>query len=122
MSTAPSRIAGGGSSAAEIAALDEEVYSLLRSPGRHAAELIEYVRDMIPEDVVADRLVSIGAPVIRGASRQLGLLAAQYGPLRDRFPGNNPRFCYYFLKEFDFRRFNSGELRIPDAEGLVEAA
>ncbi len=24
------------------------------------------------------------------------------------FHGNDPRFCYYLLKEFDFRRFNSG--------------
>lgn len=50
-------------SADEVAALDEEVYNLLRGPDRHAPELVEYLRGMLPDDDVTQRLTAVGAPV-----------------------------------------------------------
>jgi len=55
------------SAALEIAALDAEVFSLLRLPVRHAAELAEHAREMIPDHVIEQRLKSMGAPVHAGA-------------------------------------------------------
>lgn len=72
------------SSAAEIAAMDAEVYSLLRSPDRHAEELVEHVRDMIPEDFIAGRLAAIGAPVHPGS-----IAAARTHLIRARAVGSS---------------------------------
>ncbi len=51
----------------EVAELDAEVYDLLRGPGRHARELIEYAREMLPDDLVAERLAALGAPLDPGS-------------------------------------------------------
>lgn len=70
--------------AVEVAALDAEVYNLLRGPGRHAKELIDHVREMIPDETVAERLAAIGAPVHSGS-----IAAARTHLIRARAVGSS---------------------------------
>src|SRR5690606_20999531 len=52
--------------ALEVVDLDAEVYSLLRSPDRHAPELTEHAQEMIPDEEIGRRLQALGAPVHAG--------------------------------------------------------
>lgn len=52
--------------ALEVADLDAEVYSLLRSPDRHAPELTEHAQEMIPDEEIGQKLKALGAPVHAG--------------------------------------------------------
>lgn len=54
------------SSALQIAADDAERYRLLSLPDRHGEDLLEYAREMIPDEFIAHRLTAIGASVDSG--------------------------------------------------------
>jgi hypothetical protein len=72
------------SAAMELAARDEDFYGFLRGPDRYEQDLVEYVREMIPDDLVAERLATLGAPVHPGS-----IAAARTHLIRARTVGSS---------------------------------
>src|SRR5690606_32504501 len=104
------------SSALEVAALDAEVYSLLRSPDRHAAELTEHAREMISDEVIEEKLKALGAPIHAGT-----LAAARTHLIRARAAGCSRIQRLYdddVMDAVDPVRALMADLGLPSAEVL----